>query len=212
METASIVFSELVNPLSYTDYKLLVDDLVATQKTTGPEQTEEKIGFTKLNQQRMKRVEKQFTLLPELSEILQTQQTAWKWLVLSEAWCGDGAQLIPAISAIADAAPFIELQIVLRDENPELMDTCLTNGSRSIPKLLCVDAVTGERIFTWGPRPASIQQQVIMFKAANPHAGHDELSAQLHMWYAKDRSQSLQQDLVMVFKKEIMERRIEASV
>lgn len=212
MDTTSIVLSELINPLTYNNYKLLVDDLVAAQKTTGPEQTEEKIGFTKLNQQRIKRVEKQFALLPELSEILQNSQPNWEWLVLSEAWCGDGAQLIPAIAAIADAVPSIELQILLRDENPDLMDTCLTNGSRSIPKLLCVDALTGERIFTWGPRPASIQQQVIEFKAANPDAGHDQLSVQLHTWYAKDRSQALQQDLMSEFNKAFTERTVEAYV
>ena len=33
----------------------------------------------------------------------------------------------------------IELKIVLRDENEELMNEFLTNGSRSIPKLIVLD-------------------------------------------------------------------------
>ena len=134
----------LVNPLSYEAYKALVDVLVQQQKTTGEEQTMDRIAFTKLNQQRMKRVEKQFSLLPELAELLHQHQPRWKWRVLVEAWCGDGAQLLPAIAAIAAAAPGIEFTVLLRDENPQLMDTCLTNGSRAIPILICEDAEYGE--------------------------------------------------------------------
>jgi len=186
----------LVNPLSYESYKALVDELVQQQKTTGEEQTAERIAFTKLNQQRMKRVEKQFSLRPELGHLLQEHQSRWNWRVLVEAWCGDGAQLLPAIAAIAAEAPGIELTILLRDENPQLMDTCLTNGSRAIPILICEDAETGERVFTWGPRPKAIQEKVLQFKAENPGADHEAFVLQLHTWYAKDRSLSLQQDLL----------------
>lgn len=186
----------LVNPLAYEAYKTLVDELVQAQKTSGQEQTAQLIGFTKLNQQRMKRVEKQFTLLPALGEWLRQHQPRWNWRVLVEAWCGDGAQLLPAIAAIAAEAPGIELTVLLRDENPQLMDTCLTNGSRAIPILICEDAKTGERVFMWGPRPKAIQEKVQQFKAENPGADHEAFLLQLHTWYAKDRSLSLQQDLL----------------
>ncbi|WP_161890163.1 thioredoxin family protein [Pontibacter russatus] len=186
----------LVNPLRYDAYRALVDELVQAQKTTGEEQTAERIAFTRLNQQRMKRVEKQFSLLPELAESLRLHQPRWKWRVLVEAWCGDGAQLLPAIAAIAAEAPGIGLTVLLRDENPQLMDTCLTNGSRAIPILICEDAETGERVFTWGPRPRAIQEKVLQFKAENPGADHEAFLLQLHTWYAKDRSEALQQDLL----------------
>ncbi|GAB3203432.1 hypothetical protein ABID22_000816 [Pontibacter aydingkolensis] len=196
MDTLTIHEQELVNPLTYEAYRKLVEELVEQEKTSGGEQIEEKIGFTKLNLQRMKRVEKQFAILPELKETLEQNQPNWKWLVLVEAWCGDGAQLLPAIARIAAEASVIELTVLLRDENPSLMDTCLSNGSRSIPKLICIDAETGERLFTWGSRPKAIQEQVVSFKAANPTAGHDELVQQVQLWYAKDRSNALQQDLL----------------
>lgn len=196
MEIMNTTGHPLVNPLRYEVYKNMVDALVLQQGTTGQEQTAERIGFTRLNQQRMKRVEKQFSLLPELREQLHQHQPRWNWRVLVEAWCGDGAQLLPAIAAIAAEAPGIGLTVLLRDENPQLMDTCLTNGSRAIPILICEDADTGERVFTWGPRPAAIQERVLQFKAEHVGADHDALVLQLHGWYAKDRSQALQLDIL----------------
>ncbi|SFG46528.1 thioredoxin family protein [Pontibacter chinhatensis] len=200
MDTLEINLPELVNPMTYEQYRALSDELVAQNKTTGSEQSEHRISFTKLNQQRMKRVEKQFVLQPALQELLAQNQRDWKWLVLVEAWCGDGAQILPAIAAIAAASPSIELVVLLRDANPALMDTCLTNGSRSIPKLICVDAKTGERVFTWGPRPTAIQAQVKQLKAEKPEIQHDELVQQVQLWYAKDHSQSLQQDMVQLLQ------------
>lgn len=200
MDTLEITTPELINPMTYAQFKALSEALVAENKTTGPEQSEQRIGFTKLNQQRLKRVEKQFVLQPALQELLAQNQRAWKWLVLVEAWCGDGAQTLPAIAAIAAHAPNIELVVLLRDENPALMDTCLTNGGRAIPKLICVDAETGERLFTWGPRPTAIQAQVKQLKADRPDIHHDELVQQVQLWYAKDRSQALQQDMVQLLQ------------
>lgn len=198
MNTQLTQKQQLVNPLSYESYKMLVEELVQQQRTSGEEQTEQRIGYTKLNQQRMKRVEKQFVMLPELRELLHRSQPNWQWLVLVETWCGDGAQLLPAIAAIAAEFPNIGFTVLLRDENPGLMDTCLSNGSRSIPKLVCQDTFTGERVFTWGPRPAAIQEQVQQFKASNPTASHDAVVQQVQLWYAKDRSVALQQDLLQL--------------
>ncbi|MBX0332313.1 thioredoxin family protein [Pontibacter sp. HSC-14F20] len=196
MNTPDILTPELINPLTYQSFKKLVDTLVAENQTTGPEQTEERIAYTKLNQQRMKRVEKQFKIDPELLAALQQPRSEWHWVVLVESWCGDGAQQIPAFAAIAEAVPTIELTIILRDENPAWMDTCLTNGSRAIPKLICLDAETNERLFTWGPRPLAILEQVLRFKEKNQNATKEEIGTLVHTLYAKDRSQSLQQDLL----------------
>ncbi|MCJ8163307.1 thioredoxin family protein [Pontibacter sp. E15-1] len=201
---------ELVNPLTYKAYKTLTEELTGNQSTTGNEQTKQKIAFTKLNQQRMKRVEKQFSLLPTLGSLLQQHQPNWSWLVLVEAWCGDGAQLLPAIAGIAAEAPSVALTVLLRDENPALMNTCLTNGSRSIPKLICVDGETGERVFTWGPCPVAIQEKVLQYKASNPAADHDTLVQQVQLWYAKDRSQSLQQDLLKLVQETLAAKGVKA--
>ncbi|MFD2245141.1 thioredoxin family protein [Pontibacter ruber] len=199
MVTTTEQIQQLVNPLTYQAYRDLVERLVEENATTGEEQSEQRVAYTKLNLQRMKRVEKQFKLAPALQEALAEAQPNWQWLVLVESWCGDGAQLLPAIAGIAAEFPSIELTVLLRDQNPQLMDTCLTNGSRSIPKLICVNRETGDRVFTWGPRPAAIQEQFLKYKAQNPQA--EDAAVQLHTWYAKDRSEALQQDLLQLVLK-----------
>ncbi|WP_232058407.1 thioredoxin family protein [Nibribacter ruber] len=186
--------------MTYSSYRTLVETLAEEGSTTGLEQTDERIAFTKLNLQRMKRVEKQFAMLPEMATLLQKHQPHWRWLLLVESWCGDGAQTIPAIASIAQSVPTIELLIVPRDENQSLMNSCLTNGSRAIPKLICENHHTGERLFTWGPRPAAIQEKLVQYKAENPGATHEEYMTQVHGWYAKDRSAALQQDLLALME------------
>jgi len=203
MHTLNILFPDLVNPRTYASYRALVDELVNQSRTTGNEQAPERIAYTKLNQQRMKRVEKQFVLNPDLLEALQQPRPEWHWVVLVEPWCGDGAQLLPALAAIAEAVPTIELTILLRDENPDWMDTCLTNGTRSIPKLICLNAETNERLFTWGPRPLAIQEQVLQLKSKYPNATKEDVGTLVHTLYALDRSKSLQQDLLELAKRAI---------
>src|SRR5258708_38830316 len=79
------------------------------------------------------------------------------WLVLTEGWCGDAAQSLPVMQALAQLNPLIRLRTLLRDENLELMDQYLTNGvSRSIPKLFAMDTYSLTVLFTWSPRPATL--------------------------------------------------------
>ena len=203
METTFETTPTLINPLTYNLYSILLEALVAAGKTTGPDQTEEKINFTKLNVHRSKRVHKTFELLPELRETLQHIPEKWNWLLITESWCGDGAQLVPAIAEIAVASPCIDLTIVLRDENPELMDLHFTNGGRAIPKLICLNAATDETLFTWGPRPVSLQKKINAIKAENPYTTKEELHKQLAVWYAKDNSTALQHDLLHLIKEAI---------
>lgn len=191
MHILHTLIPDLISPLTYQRYRALVADLASHHKTTGEEQSEIRIGYTKLNLQRMKRVEKQFALNPLLLQALLQPRPEWHWVVLVESWCGDGAQQLPALAAIAEAVPSIELTVLLRDENPDWMATCLTNGSRSIPKLICLDADTNGRLFTWGPRPSSIQEQVLQYKAAHPEATAEEVGTQVHTLYARDKSQAL---------------------
>ena len=212
MNTPDILTPELINPLTYQSYRKLVEDLVSDNQTSGPEQTQERIAFTKLNLQRMKRVEKQFKMDPELLAALQPPRPEWHWVVLVESWCGGGAQQVPALAAIAEAVSNIELTIILRDENPAWMDTCLTNGSRAIPKLICLNAETNERLFTWGPRPLAILEEVLRFKEDKPDATKEELGTLVHTLYAKDRSQSLQQDLLRLVQMAIPEQKEEGVV
>jgi thioredoxin-like negative regulator of GroEL len=84
--------------------------------------------------------------------------------VITEPWCGDAAQCVPVLEKLVLAVGGIETFYMLRDEHLEIMDAYLTNGGRAIPKLICLDA-DGQEIFTWGPRPAVIQEVMNRLKA-----------------------------------------------
>lgn len=193
MNTKSL--THVSKSFSYDDYKNLVIEYSEKNRTTGNEQLPERIEATKINAQRMKRIDKQVQVNENITSLIKKLNTKWEWIVIAESWCGDGAQNIPVIAKIASLSPDkIELKLILRDENPEIMEAYLTNGSRSIPKLICIHSETKEEIGTWGPRPAKIKEMVAEFKAQYPNVPHDEFVKKLHLWYAKDRGESLQKD------------------
>lgn len=78
----------------------------------------------------------------------------WRLLVLSEDWCGDASNTVPLLARLAEATPDLELRIVERDANPELMDRYTTDGSRSIPLVVVLDEDFEPR-GRWGPDPRS---------------------------------------------------------
>mgnify|MGYP001572785335 FL=1 len=159
--------SKVNSPYSYDEYKELVIAHAQKGTTSGNDQLIERIEATKINAQRMTRIEKQVEIKKEISEAVSKITKNWKWIVIAESWCGDAAQNIPIIAKIASLSPNIKLKIVLRDKNLELMDAYLTNCPRSIPKLICFDSASKEEIGTWGSRPVKIQQMVIDYKKQN---------------------------------------------
>lgn len=183
----------------YSAYRNFVRTLAEHYSSTG-QVTPERIEATRLNAQRMKRIEKQIAIRLDLSILVQNVKSQWEWIVLAESWCGDGAQVIPVLAKIAALNPNIKFKIVLRDENPELMDNYLTNGARAIPKLICLDQRTRKETGTWGPRPDSIARKVFDFKMKNPDAPHTEFLKNLHLWYAEDKGQSVQEDFLVLIE------------
>lgn len=147
-----------------------------------------------LNWQRQKRNEEQFELSTELRAALDSLHQPVTWLVITEPWCGDSAQCLPGIQKVAEAAGGkIVLKIVLRDQHPELIDAFLTNGSRSIPKLIQLDG--GRNIMaTWGPRPQEAIDLVKRIK--DDPALADKYKEELHRWYHQDRMKALQEELL----------------
>lgn len=145
------------NALTYQAYLELTEQLVAESKTSGPKQSAPYVHYTKLNLQRMKRLNKTVRIPDQLVKSMIKKATPWTWITLTEPWCGDAAQCVPVIEKLAAACPQIKSVYLLRDEHPNIMDAYLTNGGRSIPKLICVDENFDE-VFTWGPRPKHIQQ------------------------------------------------------
>lgn len=192
---ATTTSEKIINPYTYEDYKHLVLTLAENSKSTG-EENEERIAATKINAQRIKRIDKQCELTPDLLNTIDNFKSNCLWILIAESWCGDGAQCIPVISKIAEQSSNVELKLILRDENPQFMDAYLTNGSRSVPKLICIDKNNNQEIGTWGPRPFEIQKMVLDYKKNNPNSTHEEFVINLHLWYAKDKTKSIQNEFI----------------
>ncbi|OON70983.1 thioredoxin family protein [Hymenobacter sp. CRA2] len=193
---ASVLTPErLAGAYTYTSYRQMIDELLAQGRTTGQNQSEALLHYAKLNEQRMSRIDKTIQLLPEVQAELQRLQGRYVWLVLTEGWCGDAAQIVPALEAIAQASQGkLTSHYLLRDENLDLMDRYLTGGGRSIPKLIILQADTLTEVATWGPRPAPAQELFQSLK--DQQVPYEEFVTQLHGWYAKDKTRSTQQEIL----------------
>jgi hypothetical protein len=185
---------------TYAAYRQLIDDLLAEGKTTGPQQSAELTAFTALNVQRMHRLDKTVKLQPALAAAAASLQGHYTWLIITEGWCGDAAQIVPVVEAVAQASQgHIATRYVLRDEHLPLIDRYLTGTSRAIPKLVVLDPDTRTEITHWGPRPAAAQELVQRLKAEG--MPHDDFIRELHTWYAHDRTQATQAELLALVQR-----------
>ncbi len=170
-------------------------ELADTFETSGADQTEEQKKYTQLNYKRMERWNKTFQLSPSLKSILSKLNKEQIWVVITETWCGDSAQLLPGIAHIAASSEGkIILKIIMRDEHPEWINRYLTNGTKSVPKLISFDA-RGEELFVWGPRPQGAVEILNNWKANLDTISKDQFHANLHSWYAKDKGLGLQTEI-----------------
>jgi hypothetical protein len=173
--------------VDFKDYFSLQEEFAKLGKTSGENQSEELVEYTKLNYKRMKKWHKIYKPSEEIIDVVNKIDKKETWLVLAESWCGDAAQNLSQLNKIAEINSNIDLKILHRDENLELMDQFLTNGGRSIPKLIRLENDSEEVINTWGPRPAKAQEIVMKNKKENlPYA------EELHTWYTKDKNKELE--------------------
>ncbi len=180
--------------LTYGEYVQLIDTLLAAGKTTGTNHSEFYLNYTQLNVRRMNRVAKNFKLRDDVRQLL-AQTVPQTWLVLTEAWCGDAAQSLPLMNALAGANPDIKLRLILRDEHPEIMNLFLTDGGKGIPVLIAIDE-EGQVLFHWGPRPEPAQQMVRDYKAApEPKEDYMKFAEKVQLWYLEDGGQTFQNEV-----------------
>lgn len=188
----------LVNTFSYPEYLQLMETVVAEKRTTGPKQNADYAEYTRINWARMQRLNKTTKLTDALLVQLARIQSKQRWFVITEAWCGDAAQCVPVVAKAAGDNPNIELTLLLRDENPALMDQYLTNGGRSIPKLIVLDNDYHE-LFNWGPRPAGAQSVMDDHKN-HPERTLAELLESIQKWYNDDKTLSIQSELTALLE------------
>lgn len=131
-------------------------------------------------------VYERFVASPEAVARIAAIPGNWRLLVLSEDWCGDASNTVPVLARLAEATPNLDLRLLARDENLDLMDAHLTNGGRSIPAVILLDGDGVERGW-WGPRPADIQRWVL---TEGKQMEKDDRYREVRKWYARDRGKA----------------------
>jgi len=190
-----IIQDGLDNSMSYVEYRELVMTKVENNSNTGHEVTEALANYTMLNNKRMKRWDKTIKIGEGVADAIKHKKFNQTWIVITESWCGDAAHVIPVINKIAELNEGINFRVVLRDDNEALMDQFLTNGSKSIAKLIILDTTTKDVIATYGPRPSTATLLVNDYKAKYGILT-PEFKEELQQWYNKDKGQTVIADLV----------------
>lgn len=194
MKIQELVLDNIHQSYTYQEYKALINKLYAEGKTTGNDQSEAYMEYTKLALSRMKRWEKVAIIEEDIKKQLQKITIPQTWLVITEAWCGDAAHALPILEKIALINPLISLQVVLRDDHEALMNAFLTDGKKSIPKVVGYKTESYQVLFTWGPRPAGATQLVA--DALNtPQGITPEVKEALQMWFNKDKGKQIASEI-----------------
>lgn len=196
----AIIIESLKKSLTYLQFRELVSNSLNddSQVVNGIDLA----VYTKLNDHRMKRLDKTAVITNANQSFLESFTKPVLWMVLTEGWCGDAAQSLPIINKMAELSNAIELKIVLRDENEDLMNLFLTNGAKSIPKLIVVDAKSFEIIGDWGPRPSGAVQLLNELKEKFGSIT-DEVKEELQKWYNTDKGISAQNEIIQILKNSV---------
>lgn len=189
LQLSEIIERSFSQSYSYKEFRDLMDDLLTRNQSTAKVQEESLTEYSKMNQRRMKRWEKTLKISEEAASKIKAYKGKLIWLVITESWCGDAAHSMPVMNKLAELNSDIEIKVVLRDEHEELMNQFLTNGGKSIPKLVMYQPETKKVIAEWGPRPTTATQMVEAYKTK--HGKLDaEFKEELQRWYNKDKGQT----------------------
>ena len=196
----TVIAQALFKSHSYLEYRKLMADLLKEGKSTAVEQTEERTHYSELNETRMHRLDKTMKITEANSAKLKTLKKNYLWLVLTESWCGDAAQILPILNKMAlESDQKIELKLVLRDENEDLMNHFWTNKGKAIPKLISIDKATGAVVGNWGPRPQGAIDFIESYK--EKFGAIDETAkTELQLWYLHDKGVSTQNEIIQLLQ------------
>lgn len=200
MLKGTISLQSINKGLSYSEFKELAKEEIKEGDKDTSDKCDPYLEYKKLNIVRIERLDKTVTLNEKTINRFQKLLTRLYWIVLVESWCGDVAQNVPIISKMADISPNIELKLLPRDQNLDIMDAFLTNGGWAIPKLICLSADKLSVLGTWGPRPKDAQEMMDKYKA-NPIGSKEEIIKKIHLWYSKDKGVSIQREFLSLLSR-----------
>ncbi len=187
------------NGMTYKEYnKIFVEQIENTDPDSLNKEQKALYDYKKLNLQRSNRIDKSYDPSEEIKKAVQEVKDKQMWMVITEPWCGDSAQNLPYIAKISALNDNIDFRIILRDSNPDIMDEYLTNGTRSIPKLVAFNE-EGVELFAWGPRPKAAKELIQKLKSEG--IVKPELYEKLHLWYGRNRGQDVESEFLEIISK-----------
>ena len=188
----------------YKTYNKFSEEFVKLVNSINPEQLDdhkkEKYDILKINLQRTQRLDKTFEPTEETKNIFSQITNPQQWIVITESWCGDSAQIVPVIAKLAQLNYNIDLKLLLRDSNLDYMDLYLTNGGRAIPKLIVYDE-NSEELFQWGPRPKAAQD--LFSKLKSEGMQKPDINKELHLWYGRNRGKEVELKIAELIRLEV---------
>lgn len=184
--------------MNYQEYQQLFDAILRGDENSYPYTDPAYLHYVRLNQARMRRWDKILHLDEALVSTIKSLDKKQNWIILTEPWCGDAAQSLPYMIALARKNELISYDLQLRDSEPFLIESYLTHGTKSIPKLIVRDE-HGNDLFNWGPRPKHAQQIFDELKAVD--ATHEVITNALQVWYNHDKGVSICAELAALFSK-----------
>ena len=190
--------------MDFSAYQNLFEDILTHEHHEAPYNDAHFLEYTKLNQSRMNRWLKVTSLKDETVSTVQSVGTPLMFIVITEPWCGDAAHNLPFIKQIADQNPLIQLNIQLRDAEGSEIENYLTNGTRSIPKLI-VRNEDGRDLFVWGPRPKGCQDLMLQLKEGNK-LNADEIKMEIQKWYNADKGDTIQKEISELLNTEVIKK------
>lgn len=179
--------------MTFQEYSTHFENILHTDNHRPPYDNPQYLDYTKLNWSRMNRWFKTGKLLEETIDLIRQIDQPQQWIVITEPWCGDAAHSIPFIEMMTRENPLITTSYELRDTAPFRIEQYLTNGTRSIPKLIIRNA-HGNDLAVWGPRPKDCQ---IIYRALTAEkASFEKVKVELQNWYNTNKGQDIQKELI----------------
>ncbi|MFZ4862532.1 thioredoxin family protein [Sphingobacterium sp. Mn56C] len=183
--------------MDFKEYMQYMEDVVANPQQHPTYEDAEYYNYAKLNQSRSNRWLKKFEPTVAMKAAIDAIQEKQTWIVITEPWCGDAAHSVPQLYTLVKDNAHITFEVQLRDAEPYLIDHYLTNGGKSIPKLIIRDAI-GADIAVWGPRPQALQD--IFTEMKNEGKEFAAIKEMMQKWYNEDKGAALQQELIGLLK------------
>ena len=182
--------------MDFLAYQQIFQNILDDPNPPAPYHDPAYLNYTRLNWSRQQRWLKVGILNDELVGIIQSIKKQQFWTIITEPWCGDAAHSLPFLHRLSELSPLIKVDYQLRDTEPFLIDLYLTNGKKTIPKLIIADHENND-LAVWGSRPAECQ--LLYNRLLEEHVEIEQKKIALQKWYNDDKGVSLQNELLVIF-------------